>query len=182
MPVDAAAPAWLWGIMILGSIFRRLATLAGLALAAAMACAPAMAADNDAVPYWASLRAKQVNMHVGPGEDYRTSLRYHREDLPMKVLRKMEGWRLVQDPEGARGWMLARFLKPERGAIVLPGKGEGELAEMRESADSGARLLWRLEPGVTGKLGDCANGWCRFDVGGHAGYVREDALWGPGPP
>lgn len=152
-------------------------------MAVSLAAAPVRAADNDAVPYWASLRTRQVNAHVGPGEDYRITFRYHREDLPMKVLRKMDGWRLVQDPDGARGWMLARFLKPERGAIVVaPKGGDAQLAEMRDSADPEAKLLWRLEPGVTGKLGDCDNGWCRFDVGGRKGFVRQEALWGPGKP
>ena len=97
----------------------------------------------------------------------------------MKVLRRMEGWRLVQDPDGTRGWMLARFLKRERGAIVI-GKG---LADMREKAGSGARLLWRLEPGLSGKLGECEEGWCHLDVGGgHAGYVPQTRLWGAGAP
>lgn len=142
-----------------------------------------VAAADDGVPYWASLRGKDVNMRVGPGEDYRINWRYHREDLPMKVLRTMDGWRLVQDPDGARGWMLARFLKRERGAIVQRGKGgAGGLAEMRDKPDAGARLLWRLEPGVTGKLGDCADGWCKLEVEGRSGYVRQDAMWGPGEP
>ena len=97
----------------------------------------------------------------------------------MKVLRRMEGWRLVEDPDGARGWMLARFLKRDRGAIV---KGKG-LAEMREKGDDGARLLWRLEPGVSGRLGDCDGGWCRLDLGdGRAGFVAQERLWGWGNP
>ena len=144
------------------------------------AASPALAAD-DGVPYWASLRGREVNMRVGPGEDYRINFRYRREDLPMKVLRVMEGWRLVQDPDGSRGWMLARFLKRERGAIVQGVNGTA-LIEMHEKADAASRLLWRLEPGVTGKLGDCAEGWCKFDVAGHAGYVRQDTLWGAGEP
>ena len=142
-----------------------------------VAAVPAAASDDD-VPYWASLRGKDANMRVGPGEDYRINWLYHREDLPVKVLRTMEGWRLVQDPDGARGWMLARFLKRERGAIVT-GK---DLAEMHERPDPAARLLWRIEPGVTGRLGDCAAGWCRFDVAGRAGYVPEVSLWGAGAP
>jgi len=139
---------------------------------------PALTAD-DGVPYWASLRGRDVNMRVGPGEDYRINFRYHREDLPVKVLRVMEGWRLIQDPDGSRGWMLARFLKRERGAIVRAAK-DAPLTEMHEKADPASKLLWRLEPGVTGKLGDCAEGWCKFDVAGHAGYVRQEALWGAG--
>lgn len=156
--------------------------LISLACAATLA-APA-AAQDAAVPYWASLRAREANLRVGPGEDYRISWRYHREHLPMKVLRVMEGWRLVQDPDGARGWMLARFLKRERGAIVRQPKGApaGWLAEMRSAGEPSAKLLWRLEPGVTGKLGDCAGEWCEFEVGEHRGFVRADAVWGAGQP
>lgn len=149
----------------------------------ALAGGPA-AAEDAAVPYWASLRAREANLRVGPGEDYRISWRYHREHLPMKVLRVMDGWRLVQDPDGVRGWMLARFLKRERGAIVQApaGAGPGWVAEMRASGEPGAQLLWRLQPGVTGELGECSEGWCAFNTGGHAGFVRGDAVWGTGLP
>jgi SH3-like domain-containing protein len=148
---------------------------AALALFAAV---PALAADDEEVPYWASLRSNEVNLRVGPAETYRIAWVYHRPGLPMKVLRRMEGWRLVQDPDGARGWMLARFLKRDRGAIV---KGAG-LAEMREKGDGGAKLLWRLQPGVSGRLGDCNDGWCRLDLGGRTGFVPQSRLWGAGNP
>jgi SH3-like domain-containing protein len=138
---------------------------------------PASAQTAD-VPYWAALRADEVNMRVGPAEDYKIGWVYHRKQLPVKVLRIKDGWRLVEDPEGARGWILSRFLTRERGAIV---RGQGA-AEMREKGEAAARMLWRLQPGVTGKLGDCEAGWCRFETGGRAGYVRQDRLWGAGAP
>jgi SH3-like domain-containing protein len=97
--------------------------------------APAMAADD--VPYWASIRASEVNMRVGPGEDYRIKWTYRRQSLPMKVVRIKEGWRLVEDPDGAQGWMLARFLSRERAAYV---RGKG-LADMRAR-----RLQGRMVP------------------------------------
>jgi len=139
--------------------------------------APAGAQERE-VPYWASLRADEVNMRVGPSEDFPISWVYRREGLPVKVVRLREGWRLVEDPDGERGWMIARLLNPDRGAIVV---GEG-LAEMRASEEPDAKLLWRVEPGVVGKLGDCRSGWCRLDVSGHKGWVRQDRLWGAGEP
>lgn len=151
-----------------------------LILFAAAGCAlatPAFAEDAE-VPYWASIRASEVNMRVGPGEDYRINWVYRRPHLPVKVLRLMEGWRLVQDPDGARGWMLARFLTRDRGAIV---RGK-DLAEMREAGEDGARVLWRLKPGVVGRLGDCKAGWCKFEVEGHVGFVRAESVWGAGEP
>ena len=138
---------------------------------------PAAGQDRE-VPYWATLRATEVNMRVGPSEAYPIAWVYRRQGLPVKVLRVREGWRLVQDPGGERGWIVARLLDPERGAIVI---GNG-LAAMREEPDGGSRVLWRAEPGVVGALGNCEDGWCEFDVGGREGWVRAERLWGAGEP
>ena len=56
------------------------------------------------------------------------------------------------------------------------------LAPMRAEGNAGAALRWKLEPGVVGKLGDCDDGWCEFDVAGHKGWVAEKRLWGAGAP
>ncbi|HMO69659.1 MAG TPA: SH3 domain-containing protein [Novosphingobium sp.] len=151
--------------------------IAATILIAAGLIAPA-AAQEVKTPYWASLRADEVNMRVGPGEDYRIAWVFKRKQLPLKVLRLKEGWRLVEDPEGAQGWMLARFLTRERGAIV---QGRGP-ADIRDAGNPAARLRWRAEPGVTGKLGECVAGWCEFDAGGHKGWVEQRRLWGAGEP
>lgn len=146
-------------------------------LALMLAAAPAAAQDEE-VPYWASIRADEVNMRVGPAESYGIAWVYRRPELPVRVVRRSEGWRLVEDPAGAKGWILARFLSRQRGGIVK----RGELTEMREKGSGGAKLLWKLEPGVVGKLGNCETGWCRFDTGGHVGFVPEDRIWGTGAP
>lgn len=143
-----------------------------------LAIAAPAAADDEDVPYWASIRVSEVNMRVGPGEDYRIAWVYRRPLLPVKVVRRKEGWRLVEDPDGAKGWMLARFLSRERGAIVQ-GKG---LAEMREKGTRDAKILWRVEPNVVGKLGDCADAWCAFEIAGNRGYLPQERLWGAGAP
>ncbi len=54
--------------------------------------APAIAQDRE-VPYWASIRASELNMRVGPSADYKIAWVYHRAGLPVRVLRVMEGWR-----------------------------------------------------------------------------------------
>jgi SH3-like domain-containing protein len=150
----------------------------GLSLLLVLLLSVPAAAQERAVPYWASLRAGEVNMRVGPSENFPIDWVYRRQGLPVKVLRINQGWRLVQDPDGTQGWVVARLLTPERGAIVV---GDG-LAEMREAADAGARVLWRAEPGVVGALGDCDDGWCEFAVDTRKGWVRAARLWGAGEP
>lgn len=153
------------------------AYLAVSLIAAGLCSAPGAAQDRE-VPYWASIRADEVNMRVGPSENYPIEWVYVREGVPVKVLRLMQGWRLVQDPDGAQGWVVGRLLSLDRRAIVI---GE-QLAAMRESSDAASPLRWELEPGVVGSLGDCEAGWCEFDVEGRGGWVLEDRLWGAGEP
>lgn len=149
-----------------------------LGLPGMMIALPATAADDDKVPYWASVDAEIANLRVGPGDSYRIDWVYRRPHLPVKVLRREGSWRLVQDPAGDKGWMRDLLLSRQRAGIV---KSDG-LIEMHAQGKSGSPMLWRIEPGVVGLLGPCKDGWCGFDASGHKGFVREDALWGTGAP
>ena len=138
---------------------------------------PAQAQDRE-VPYWATLRYDETNMRVGPSKEYKIDWVYRRKGMPVKVVRVLEGWRLVQEQDGTRGWVAQRQLNPERGALVI---GE-EAVPMREDADGGSTVKWRLEPGVVGQLGDCDSTWCEFSVGNRGGWVLQNRLWGAGEP
>lgn len=139
---------------------------------------PARAGDENKVPYWASIDTDLANMRVGPGESYRIAWVYKRRNLPVKIIRREGAWRLIEDPDGDKGWMRDLLLSRQRAAIV---KKDG-LVEMRSEGRNAAPVLWRLEPGVIGLLGECEAGWCAFDVDGHKGLVREEQLWGTGTP
>lgn len=139
--------------------------------------APASAQQRE-VPYWATVRASELNMRVGPSADYRIDWVYHRPGLPVKVIRKLDGWRLIEDPDGARGWVVVSLLSPDRGAIVI---GHGETA-LRVGPSAGAAMKWRIAPGVSGALGDCDAGWCELTVGKRSGWIEAARLWGAGEP
>jgi SH3-like domain-containing protein len=136
-------------------------------------CDPVRAQDRE-VPYWASLRYEQVNMRVGPSREYPIEWVYKRKGLPVKVLRLREGWRLVQDADGAQGWVAASQLTPERGALVI---GTG-LVDLRAAPDTGAALRWRAQPGVVARLLRCRDLWCEIDIAGKSGWVLAQRLWG----
>lgn len=157
--------------MIRRKFLIALVTLSALA-------APARAADDEKVPYWASIDAQPANMRVGPGESYKIAWVYKRPRLPVKVMRREGSWRLIEDPDGDKGWMRDLLLSRQRSAIVT---GEG-LVEMRAERKGSSPMLWRLEPGVVGLLGDCDADWCVFDVDGHKGFVPAKRLWGAGEP
>lgn len=150
-----------------------------LALVAMICSIPVVASAQDReVPYWASLAAPEVNMRVGPSERYRIDWVYHREGLPVKVIRLQQGWRLIEEPDGTQGWVFNQLLSLRRTAIVI---GDGE-ASLRELPEDGANLLWKVEPGVTGRLAECREGFCELEIDGRIGWIAQDRLWGAGEP
>lgn len=128
-------------------------------------------------PYWASIHSGEALMRTGPGQNYPATWRYIRPDLPIKVVGVMGDWRRVQDPDGTIGWMLVRLLSDQRSGIV---RGDGA-QPMHESADVASPVRYLAESGVVGRVSDCGDGWCLFDVGGRSGYIRIETLWGVEP-
>ncbi|MEL6738787.1 MAG: SH3 domain-containing protein [Pseudomonadota bacterium] len=143
-------------------------------LGALVISASALQAQTREAPYWVSLKFDEVRMRVGPSQEYPIEWLYKREGLPLKVVRVREGWRLVQDPDGAQGWIARSQLSDTRTAMVV---GEG-LATLREEPSATSNLRWRAEPGVVGKLLTCRGGWCEIDVIGRTGWVEAQRLWG----
>ena len=147
--------------------------LAGAAMMTLGTAARVSAQGAGEEPFWGSLRKPMANLRVGPGREYRINWVYQRSGLPVKVLRTMSGWVLIEDPDGARGWMLRQFVGRERAAMV-----KGTMAEIREHEDGSGKVLWRAKPGVIARLGPCPGQWCKVDVDGRQGFMPKPALWG----
>ncbi len=145
---------------------------------ASIAAGAALAQSEKKTPYWASLNAEEARMRTGPSTDFPVKWVYKRKFLPLKVVTVHSVWRKVQDPDGDQGWVHVRLLSPNRTAVVI-GSGNGAL---REAPEPTARIAWRVEPGVTGRIDDCQKGYCRFDNAGRAGYIEVDRLYGEEAP
>jgi SH3-like domain-containing protein len=124
-------------------------------------------------PYWSSISAGEARMRTGPGRQFPASWLYKRANLPVRVIETYPNWRKVEDPDGTTGWMQANLLGEERTALV-----RGEVRPLREAPNASARIIWRAEPGVVGKLSECNRGWCKLDVNGRMGYVETAHIWG----
>ncbi|HEX5237060.1 MAG TPA: SH3 domain-containing protein [Sphingomicrobium sp.] len=140
------------------------------------AAAPALAQDKQP-PYWASLASGQAMTHTGPGRNYPNVWLYQRRDLPVRVVKKYQTWRLIQDPDGAQGWMLVSMLSDRRTAMVRPGDPRPIFADPNDSA----RVRYRVEAGAVGRISKCkGDGWCRIEIGKKDGYIRTGDVWGVG--
>lgn len=137
---------------------------------------PAAAQDKQP-PYWASISSGEAMMRTGPARNYPGIWLYQRRDLPVRVLKRYESWRLIQDPDGARGWMLSTMLSDRRTAMVKAGDPRRIHTEPSEASP----VRYLAETGVVGRISRCRDGWCRFSVGKRDGYVRTSDIWGVAP-
>lgn len=146
-------------------------------LAAIALPTPVSAQAAQEVPYWASISQPVARMRKGPSPDLPAIWEYRREDLPVKVLERYQTWRKIEDPDGTIGWMAARLLSAQRTGYVID-----EIRAMHVDPNDSSPVAWRAQPGVVGRLSDCADGWCYFDVKGRRGYIRAEHVWGGGEP
>ena len=144
---------------------------------AIVAAASSASAQEKQPPYWASIASGQAMTRTGPGKNYPGVWLYQRRDLPVRVVKKYDTWRLIQDPDGAQGWMLVTLLSDRRTAIVKP----GEPRPIRADRSDTSKIRYMAEPGVVGRIDKCkGDGWCRIEIGKKDGYIRTSDIWGVG--
>lgn len=153
---------------MIGRILQ-LSVVSVLAWSSASISAPAAKA-----PHWGSISAGKALMRTGPGRNFPAIWEYRRPELPVKVIESYPNWRKVTDPDGATGWIQANLLSEVHTAVV---RG-GDVRQMHAQPNETAPVSWRVEAGVVGRVSECANGWCKLDVKGRAGYIESSALWG----
>ena len=146
-----------------------------LVIALLLVAAPAVAQDKTP-PYWASIASGEAMVRTGPGRNYPGTWLYKRRDLPVRVVKIYQSWRLIEDPDGTRGWMLVTLLSDRRTALVKPGQPRA----IHEKRDRASRVAYLAEPSVVGRIEDCDGRWCRFAVGKRAGWIAQDEIYGVG--
>ena len=148
----------------------------GVITALIVALAAPAGAQDKTPPYWASISSGEAMTRTGPGKNYPGVWLYKRRDLPVRVLKRHESWRMIEDPDGTRGWMLVSLLSDRRTAIVKP----GEPRPIRAEPSTTSAVRYRAEHGVVGRLDNCRAGWCRIAVGKREGFIRAADIWGVG--
>jgi SH3-like domain-containing protein len=147
------------------------AILATIPLTAGGQTAPA-----DKLPRFASLRAGEVNLRIGPGENYPIEWVFKRKDMPVEILEQFQDWRRVQDWQGDKGWVLDRMITGKRDVIV-----NGAVRALYQRPDPASQIVARAEAGVIARLIECQGQWCRIEAGGYTGWTQRSEVWGVYP-
>ncbi len=128
------------------------------------------------LPRYASLKSDDVNMRVGPAERYPVIWTYKRRELPVRIEREFDIWRLVEDMDGVKGWVHQATLTGRR-TFVITGT---EDRTVRADASVTAGPVAVLKPGVVGRIKACEAGkaWCQVQVGDYRGWLQRSEMWG----
>ena len=154
-----------------------IATLIAAVFGRSLALAPAVEGARPLpVPRFVSLKSDRINLRVGPGRGYPILWVLTRKDMPVEILREFEGWRLVEDWQGTKGWVQERMVTAKRNVVVT-----GAVQPLYASPSKSAPLVARAEAGVVAQLLKCDAGWCRIEAGKIAGWVEKDEIWGVFP-
>src|SRR6266478_10135737 len=126
----------------------RLAAVALTGLVAAMPLASAGEGEpTGKLPRFVSLRSDQVNLRVGPGENYPIAWVLTRKEMPVEIVREFQHWRLIRDWQGTEGWVHERMVTGKRGVIV-----KGGTRALHRQPDPASPIVARAEPGVLARL------------------------------
>ncbi len=139
----------------------------------------ASGAENDAgqkLPRFVSLRSDQVNLRVGPGENYPIEWVLTRRDMPVEIVGQFENWRMIRDWQGTEGWVHERMVTGKRGVVV-----KGGIRALHRQPDTASPVVARAEPGVVARLLECRAEWCRIEAADHNGWVQRSEVWGVYP-
>jgi SH3-like domain-containing protein len=117
--------------------------------------------ENAAILYDApSAKAKRLYV-VGQG-------------YPFEVVVVVEGWSKVRDASGDLTWIESKSLADRRTVLV-----KTPLAQIRESADDNATVVFQVQQDVLLDLLEVTGGWLRVrHRDGQTGFVRVTQVWG----
>ena len=154
---------------------------AGFALAAALAVSTPPASGGEAegedkLPRFVSLRSDQVNLRVGPGENYPIEWVLTRKEMPVEIIKEFEHWRKIHDWQGTEGWVHERMVWSKRNVAI-----KGGIRALHQLPDPASEVVARAEPGVFAHLIECRGAWCRIEAAGISGWVMRSDVWGVYP-
>ena len=155
--------------------------MAGLAFSVVLVFRAPLASGGEAeseskLPRFVSLRSDQVNLRVGPGENYPIQWVLTRKEMPVEIIKEFEHWRMIHDWQGTEGWVHERMVSGKRTIAV-----KGGVRALHRLPDPASEIVARAEPGVFAHLIECRRAWCRIEAAGISGWVLRSDVWGVYP-
>ena len=126
------------------------------------------------IPRFVSLKSSDVNLRVGPSENYPKILNYKQKNLPIEIIKEHAGWRQIQDIDGNSGWILGSLLKGDRyGIIISNSNEESKLFNFPKGTQIGS-----IGKNNIVKIKKCLTQWCLIQYKKIEGWIKKENIWG----
>jgi SH3-like domain-containing protein len=126
--------------------------------------------------YWVSTKTNKVNLHVGPGQEYKVLWTYTRF-VPFIVLAKFDVWRKVIGPDGIEGWIRQNQLSAKRFLIT-----KSKMCNLYTNPNEKSEIVVKIKKDVIMKLKNIKNCWCKVEIesktGYYSGWIKKDLVFG----
>lgn len=134
------------------------------------------AEDAKKLPRFAALKTNDVNVRVGPGENFPIKFSFHRQFWPVKITREFDDWRKIMDKHRNEGWVHRRTLCGKTYVLVL------KKSILLKSDDLSSPPIARIDKDVHVLLKKCDPIQCKIEVAYQGkvmkGWVEKKNLWG----
>jgi len=125
------------------------------------------------IPRYVSLKSNEVNLRVGPSENYPILLSYTSINLPIEIMEENGYWRKIKDHDGNTGWIKKNLLKGTRYALILK-KNDFQLIFSKPEGEK----IGEIGQFNIVKIITCLDLWCSIDIEGYTGWIKKHNLWG----
>lgn len=128
-------------------------------------------------PYFASIKRSPVNLHVGPGKNYKAVSKYVIKNIPVLINAKYDHWRRITDPDGTQGWLHKNQLSDKRYVITIK-----DNVKLMSGTNDNAKVVAMINKNVTMKLNEIRGSWCHINCQSKnekfKGWVKKTDVFG----
>ena len=126
------------------------------------------------LPRFVSLKSDNVNLRVGPSENYPIKLKYITQNFPVEIIDEYDVWRKIRDKDRNIGWIMGSLLKGDRYAIIFS-KNENEIDILNFPNGT---LAGKIGKDNVVKINKCLIEWCNIELKNYRGWAKKTDLWG----
>jgi SH3-like domain-containing protein len=120
------------------------------------------------------LRSNEVNVRVGPSQEYPIKFTYQLKDMPIKIMGEYDNWYKIIDKDGDDGWINKNLAVNRRNLIVV-----GGTQIMYNKKDINSKPIFRIEENVVLNLKKCdTDNWCKVEKNNKVGWIQSENVWG----
>ena len=148
-------------------------------------------ASANQTHHFFSLKSSEVNLRVGPGEEYPVIWLLTKAGLPVMLIAEFNNWRKVQLVDGTEGWIHVNIISRKNTAIVKSNrpdpsprdknpknKEEEPFFAVMYKYNSKSRPIARVEENVVVRVLKKEDEWIKVEVNKIRGWIERKYLWG----